>query len=137
MAEWHPGGHGLHVHFAVGRYVSQPLIRQTWGLGRVHIKLFGDLPVGSGTLEEARVAASYLSKYASKALDDERHPPGLHRYEVAQGFQPATEQLRGATAEDVIAGASERMGGPPARVWRSSGEEGWQGPPAVWLAWNG
>ena len=56
-SEWHPGGHGLHVHFAVGRYVQQRLIRDVWGRGIVHIKLIGDLPVGSGALEEARIAA--------------------------------------------------------------------------------
>ena len=49
--EWHPGGHGLHVHFAVGRYVGQRLIADVWGRGIAHIKLIGDLPVGSGALE--------------------------------------------------------------------------------------
>jgi hypothetical protein len=75
-SEWHPGGHGLHVHFAVGRYVGQRLIRDVWGLGIVHIKLIGDLPHGSGALDEARVAASYLAKYVSKGLDDERRATG-------------------------------------------------------------
>ena len=56
-SEWHPGGHGLHVHFAVGRYVGYRLIRGVWGRGRTHIKLIGDLPVGSGALAEARQAA--------------------------------------------------------------------------------
>jgi hypothetical protein len=60
VPEWHPGGHGLHVHFAVGRYVRQSLIRDLWGRGIVHIKLIGDLPVGSGVLEEARRVAGYL-----------------------------------------------------------------------------
>ena len=66
VPEWHPGGHGLHVHFAVGRYVKQRLIADVWSRGRVHIKLIGDLPVGSGALEEARQAARYLAKYVSK-----------------------------------------------------------------------
>ena len=42
---------------------SQRLIEQAWGRGLVHIKLIGDLPVGSGALEEARLAASYLARY--------------------------------------------------------------------------
>ena len=42
--------------------------------GRVHIKLIGDLPVGSGALEEARMAARYLAKYVSKNVGDERVP---------------------------------------------------------------
>jgi hypothetical protein len=135
-SEWHPGGHGLHVHFAVGRYVRQSLIREVWGHGIVHIKLIGDLPVGSGALEEARRAAGYLAKYVSKNIGDER-VPRLHRYEVAQGFQPRAVPMRGRSDELLIARASERMGGPPSVVWRSSQREGWAGPPAYWCAWSG
>lgn len=87
VAEWHPGGHGLHVHFAVGRYVGRSLIEGAWARGYVHIKLLGDLPVGVGQLAEARRAAGYLSKYVGKSFDAAR-VPGLHRYEVAEGFQP-------------------------------------------------
>jgi hypothetical protein len=135
-SEWHPGGHGLHVHFAVGRYVRQRLLGQVWGRGIVHIKLIGDLPHGSGALEEARAAAGYLAKYVSKSLDDERRAAGLHRYEVAQGFQPERVQLAGRLEAHVLAEASERMGGEPSRVWRSSLAEGWSKPPAVWCAWS-
>jgi hypothetical protein len=135
VPEWHPGGHGLHIHFAVGRYVPQSLIREVWGRGHVHIKLIGDLPVGSGTLEEARVAARYLCKYVGKGLDDQRRRSGLHRYEVGQGFQPERVQLAGQSERAVLDLASERMGGPPKLVWRSSSVEGWHGPPACWAAW--
>ena len=51
---------GLHVHFAVGRYVSHHLIRDVWGRGRIHIKLIGDLPVGSGALEDPPVGLGEL-----------------------------------------------------------------------------
>jgi hypothetical protein len=134
--EWHPGGHGLHVHFTVGRYVSQRLIRDVWGHGITHIKLIGDLPVGSGALEEARRAAVYLAKYVSKNIGDER-VPHLHRYEVAQGFQPEKVALAGESEQVVIALASERMGSAPVRVWRSAEQEGWRGSPAYWCAWAG
>jgi hypothetical protein len=135
-SEWHPGGHGLHVHFAVGRYVGQRLIRDAWGRGITHIKLIGDLPVGSGALEEARRAAAYLAKYVTKNIDDERIAR-LHRYEVAQGFQPIKVPLAGDSERAVIAEASERMGGVPVRVWRSAEQEGWRGAPAYWCAWAG
>ena len=134
--EWHPGGHGLHVHFAVGRYVGQRLIADVWGRGIAHIKLIGDLPVGSGALEEARVAAGYLAKYVSKSIGEER-VPRLHRYEVAQGFQPEKVALRAESEAAVIAAASERMGARPARMWRSAEQEGWQASPAYWCAWAG
>jgi hypothetical protein len=133
VPEPHPGGHGLHAHFAVGRYVKQSLIKKVWARGHVHIKLLGDLPVGSASLEEARLAARYLAKYASKSLDDER-PAGLHRYEVAQGFQPRALRLRGHTTEDAIRQASEVMGHAPSTVWRSE-EAGSDGPPTCWVSW--
>jgi hypothetical protein len=136
VPEWHPGGHGLHLHFAVGRYVKQSLIRDAWGKGIVHIKLLGDLPVGSGSLEEARLAARYLGKYAGKALDGDR-PAGLHRYEVGQGFTPQPVSISGLTLGDVIGQASERMGSAPSRQWHSSKADGWQAPPACWLQWGG
>jgi hypothetical protein len=60
----------------------------------------------------------------------------LHRYEVAQGFQPAKVECYGRTAEDVIERASGYMGSQPERVWLSSSVEGWHGPPACWAQWN-
>jgi hypothetical protein len=134
--EWHPGGHGLHVHFAVGRYVKHRLIADVWGRGIAHIKLIGDLPVGSGALEESRVAAGYLAKYVSKSVGDKRIPR-LHRYEVAQGFQPEKVPLRGRSEAGVIEEACQRMGSAPTRVWRSAEQEGWRAPPAYWCAWAG
>lgn len=115
--------------------LGQPLIRRTWGRGHVHIKLLGDLPVGSGSLEEARLAARYLAKYASKAIN-ERRPAGLHRYEVGQGFQPESLYISGGSTEHVIGQASARMGRQPSYLWHSTGQEGWQGPPACWVSWN-
>ena len=134
VPEWHPGGHGLHAHFTVGRYVRVSLIKEVWGRGIVYGKLIGDLPVGSGALEEARVAAGYLGKYLTKSFGEERLA-GLHRYEVAQGFQPEKVPLRGVSDEDVIGQASELMGSQPARVWRSAEAEDWRGSPAYWCAW--
>jgi hypothetical protein len=134
--EWHPGGHGLHAHFAVGRWIAYRDIKRTWGRGIVNIKLLGDLPVGSGTLGEARLAARYLAKYVGKDLASGGQPSGLHRYEVAQGFQPRGVALDGSTADEVLGWAGSYMDGPPARVWRSRDEDAWDGPPAVWASWS-
>jgi len=136
VPQWHPGGHGLHAHFAVGRFVPRGLIERCWGRGFVHIKLLGGLPVGSGELAEARIAARYLAGYAGRDLADERRLTGLHRYEVAQGFQPDKILCYGASAADVIERASRVMGATPERVWRSSTVEGWHGPPACWAQWG-
>ncbi len=141
VPEWHKTGHGLHLHFAVGRFVPRGLIERAWGHGYVHIKLLGGLPVGSGSFAESRLAAGYLSKYVAKSFADDaegvQRPRGLHRFDVAQGFKPATTRLRGATRGEVIEYASGAMGGPPDLVWSSAQEEDWQGPPAVWVQWKG
>ncbi len=136
VPQWHPGGHGLHAHFAVGRFVQRKLIEQSWGHGFVHIKLLDGLPVGSGTLGEARLAARYLARYVGREVEDERRLAGLHRYEVAQGFQPAKIECYGDSAGDVIERASGLMRSAPERVWLSSSVEGWRGPPACWAQWN-
>ena len=136
VPQWHPGGHGLHAHFAVGRFVPRQLIARAWAHGFVHIKLLDGLPVGSGALAEARLAARYLARYVGRDLDDERRLTGLHRYEVAQGFQPAKIECYGNSADDVIERASGYMGSDPERTWFSSDVEGWRGPPACWAQWN-
>jgi hypothetical protein len=134
VPEWHKTDHGLHVHFAVGRFIARGLIERAWGHGFVHIKLLSP-PSGSTARDEARIAARYLSKYVRKGFDA-RRIPGLHRYEVAQGFQPETIRLHGRTFDDVMAQAAEAMGGDPAEVWTSDQSLNWQGPPAVWAMWR-
>jgi hypothetical protein len=134
VPEWHKSDHGLHVHFAVGRFVPRRLIERAWGRGFVHIKLLGQLPAGSTPRDEARQAARYLSKYVRKSFDA-RRVPGLHRYEVAQGFQPVQMRLHGRTFDEVVDQAVEVMGGDPDTVWTSEETPGWQGPPSVWASW--
>jgi hypothetical protein len=132
--EWHPGGHGLHAHFAVGRFIPRSALERSWPHGFVHIKLIGDLPTGSGALEEARRAALYLGKYAAKHAESRRG--GLHRYEVGQGFQPRQIRLTGRSDTEVIAKGTDLMGREPVLVRRSSQKEKWAGPPTVWLMWS-
>ncbi len=131
-AEWHKSDHGLHVHFAVGRYISRQVIERAWGRGFVHIKHLSDLPVRLDVAGQSRQAARYLSKYVGKAID-ERRVPGLHRYEVARGFQPQSIRLYGRTVDEVLDVASQHMGDGPAYEWSSSEALDWQGPPAVWV----
>jgi hypothetical protein len=135
-AEWHKSGHGLHVHFAVGQFIHRSQIDAAWGNGFIHIKLLGDLPVGSGTVAEARKAAGYLAKYVGKDFDANRSK-GLHRYEVAEGFQPAIQVVWSTSRDGVIREASALVGGRPEVVWVSDDVEGWMAPPALWLQWRG
>ena len=86
-------------------------------------------------MRKREVAARYLSKYVGKAIADGRRVSGLHRYEVAQGFQPERLVLGGRTEGEVLDRASDEMVSAPVTVWRSSTVEGWRGPPACWASW--
>ena len=134
VPELHADRERFHLHFAVGRYLPYRAIRRAWGRGFVDIRLLGDLPVGSGTLGEARKAAAYLSKYLGKDIG-RVDGIGLHRYEVAQGFQPRSVPITGSYSEEVIEWAETLMGSPADQVWRSRDEDGWAGPPSVWASW--
>ncbi len=108
------------------------MIEQIWWRGFIKIKLLGQVRAGAGVLEEARHVAGYLAKYVTKTGSP---GSGLHRYEVAQGFQPQRELLRGRSEADVLDQACERMGSAPIFVWRSKEVEDWEGPPALSVRW--
>jgi hypothetical protein len=138
VPEWHPGGHGLHLHFAVNRFIRHGTIKEAWGRGIVDIRRREPQRLGGGQVDESRQTARYLAKYVRKGMDDESRPKNLHRFDCAQGFRPEVELVHGAKQVDVIEAAADRMGGWPSVVWRSQDmEQGWFGPPALWLQWNG
>jgi hypothetical protein len=134
VPERHKDGQHLHAHFALRRFVRKTVIASTWGHGFVDIKLLSDLPVGSGSREEARRAAGYLGKYVSKTFD-QPHLFGRHRYEVAQGFQPPVLHFTGHGSDQVLDQACEVMGARPVRSWSSAEVEDWDRPPAVSHVW--
>lgn len=136
VPEWHKSGHGLHLYFAVGQYVPRKVIESSWGRGFVHIKLLSVLPVGSTSWEEGRRAAGYLCKYVAKDFGDVNRPRDLHRFDVAQGFQPERVRVTGSSAAEVLAKASGGyFGADPMRRWSSAEVDDWQGPPAIWAQW--
>ena len=66
---------------------------------------------------------------------DEPALKGLHRFDVAQGFQPQKVRIHARTESAVIDQAS-RDGVAAVEVWRSGDQPEWQGPPAVWASWG-
>lgn len=137
VPEVHKDGVHFHVHFAVGRYVPRGLIESAWDRGHVHIKLLGDLPIGSGTLGVARLAARYLSKTVTKSfIDPATRATGMHLYDLAQGFQPEVTRLYGRSPGEVIGQASAMLGAQPAVRWNSDEVDPWVGPPAIWAQWD-
>lgn len=135
VPEWHKTDHGLHAHFAVGRYIPIKTIKESWGHGFVHIKLLSGLPVGSGALEESRLAANYLGKYVSKSFLDEKRIVGRHRYDLAQGFTPKKLTLNAKSKGEIIQLAVDQMKAEPKYSWFSDMEEIWAASPAFWIAW--
>ena len=137
VPEWHKSGHGLHAHVAVGSFIPKRLIEESWGHGFVDVRLIRSRHV-RGALNQSRAAAGYLAKYVGKDLARKRES-GLHRYEVAQGFQPRSYQTVGTTWFEVFADAHRTMkelGLQLAHSWHSRNEENWQGPPATWIQWR-
>lgn len=137
VPEWHKTDHGLHAHFAVGRFIRRSMIEAAWPHGFVSIKLIGNLPVGSTPLSESRVAGGYLAKYVAKSFADPvARELGSHRYDVAEGFQPDRVHFTGSSRADVLAQASAHLSATPSIVWDSAESEDWQGPPTVWAQWG-
>lgn len=128
VLELHPGGHGLHLHAGLSRYVPKAELAAMWGHGLVDVR---KLRTKRGGGEDARQAARYLAKYATKAAEAD---PGEHAYEVAQGHQPATISLRGWDRQDAWERVIRSMGGEvPSYQWDSGQVTDWRGPPVVFL----
>ena len=96
--------------------------------------MLNDLPVGSGPLGEARLAARYLSKYLAKDLG-KIGTGGLHRYEVGQGFGPKARRLTAPTLAEVLDRAAAIMGSQPIDLWDSEHQGDWDGPHSVRATW--
>jgi len=136
VLELHPSGHGYHVHAGLNRGFPNErrdrALARLWGHGFVDLrKLRGK----QGGREDARAAARYLAKYATKDVDDQA--PGEHGYEVAQGFQPESVRLRAWDRDGALAEAIRAMGGEvPGYVWDSRSVMDWTGPPVLFVSWQ-
>lgn len=137
VRELHPGGHGFHVHMAIGRYVHHETLKRVWGHGIVDVRKIRMTGAGAGGKEAARRAASYLAKYVAKTWTSEPSlPKGSRRYSVAQGFQPSCQAMPWASLHEALGWAASWNGGELPRVTFSSDDYGpsWEGPPLrVWF----
>lgn len=130
--EWHPGGHGLHVHFAVAQFIKHAAVADAWGQGHVWVRGPGHEVVGAEARDHGRRVARYVAKYVAKAP---AAPAGYHRYEVAQGFRPRELLLGARDLEEAIQVACAAMGALPTRLWDSATEPKWMAPRTLWLGW--
>jgi hypothetical protein len=131
----------LHLHLGIPKYVAHADLARIWGKGFVFIQKLGQKDRCSAREMSVR-AASYLSKYVGKSVEDtDGREAGEHRYEVGQGFQPAEEAtwFPGTSAGEVCARlwSVYRMGGEvPSFVWSSDQlGEAWRAPPVRVLFW--
>jgi len=133
VLEWHPGGHGWHVHMVVDRYVPKDTIRRLWGWGHVdarRITVKGD----STTLQATRKAASYVAKYVTKDQGEGAppHEPGDHRYLRPLGL--TWTELRGeGEFSDLVRMVWGYWRTAPAWCWWSGTDESWRGPSCLVL----
>lgn len=125
--ELHKSGN-WHVNILLNSYVRHKRLERAWGRGFVWITKFKSR---TGGKDAAREAARYVAKYAGK--DVEGMPGSVHRYEVAEGFQPAAVRLYGASLADLFSQAEEQD--LPAYMWRSSSLDDWRGPPVAFASW--
>lgn len=132
VLEYHPGGHGLHVHVAVhgDLFTDFFALRRCWGWGRIR---FDKNHRRSGEVrDDARRLAFYLIKYLVKGFDDQ-HELGEHRYETAQNFAVTVTRRWFSSHQEARAFLSERVNGERfVEVWSDFELEKWDGPP-VWL----
>jgi len=136
VLEWHPGGHGLHVHVAVPvSFVRHGDMVRLWGHGHVQYSdLNGSVKAVAGRRDQARRLAGYLSKYMSKGWS-ESHEPGAHRYEVTDGFQVRRVVSAHRSFDRALAEIEAVAGKPVEVVWASGDGEDWDGPPAWCIRW--
>jgi hypothetical protein len=121
------------VHFAVGEYLAHAVVRDAWAHGYVWVTGPRGRVPATETLGQARNVARYVAKYLAK---DTRSAGGLHRYGVAEGFQPPTRVVYADTAEEGLIAAAREMGREPIRTWDSADNVNWTGPHAVGAVWD-
>jgi hypothetical protein len=133
VLEWHPGGHGWHVHVVVDKFVPKAWISAQWRHGFVDVRRItvkGD----SSSRQAVSKAASYLAKYVSKDPPPGAppHVPGDHRYYRPLGLS-LTELVAEGSYEEMVALAWEYFPAGVGWIWHSSMATDWRAPPVLVL----
>jgi hypothetical protein len=121
VLELHPGGHGWHVHFALGQRVPWPHVLRAWRRGRI------DPPKLSKGKGRSRAVAGYLAKYLAKTFTGPQSKC-KHRYELAQGFKPGAVVYSASSEAEAYALMCAIMGGDPYKSWSSRDYPDWCAP---------
>jgi len=126
------GNDRLHVHWATDHRIEHAQVHELWGAGHVWVNLHRP-GSGDSSGRQAAGVARYLSAYLAK------EGLGTRAYDVARGFQPAVVELVGPDLRTCVERVSDEhfAGAAPSYVYRSDHHEGHQGPPCVFVAWEG
>lgn len=131
VLEWHPGGHGWHIHVVVNKFVPKQWIQSNWKAGFVDVRRItvkGD----SSSRQAVSKAASYLAKYVSKDPPPgaPAHVPGDHRYYRPLGLS-LTELIAEGSFEEMVSLAWTYFPAGVGWVWHSSMADDWRAPPVL------
>lgn len=131
VLEWHPKGHGWHVHLLTHKFVPKAVVQSCWTHGFVdarRIAVNGD----STSRSAVSKAASYVAKYVSKA-PPEGAPPhlrGENRYFRPIGLCVVEIEAEGEFG-DLYAVAIGYFSTGIGWEWWSATCPEWRGPPCV------
>jgi hypothetical protein len=119
-----------HVNVVIGERVEYEDVGRTWGHGNVWVSRFSSRQ-GESARDAARRAAAYVAKYVSKEFETVGEE-GIHRYEVAQGFQLRVVRVFALSATGII----EEAGGQVVYRFDAPVSDSLRGPPIVWAAFR-
>lgn len=132
VPEWHPGGHGLHVHVATSELVPKAMLERCWSHG------FVDDGERSRRRRTAPVSPKrvgrYVAKYLGKAHEGAERPLGGHTYDVSQGFGRISVRVTGLGRTAVEAAAAALLFEPVTYAYDFGTDPAWRGPPGSFLA---
>lgn len=133
VLEWHPGGHGWHIHIVVNKFVPKWWIQGSWKHGFVDVRRIS-VKGDSSSRQAVSKAASYLAKYVSKPAPDGApgHVPGDHRYYRPLGLG-LTELIAEGSFEEMVALAWQYFPAGVGWCWHSSMSDDWRAPPVLVL----
>lgn len=140
--ELHPGGHGWHVNFFVGKYLPHAEVAKLWGHGHVWVsdwrrkvrKRPGQSPTQLAK-NAALHGARYAAKYAEKDWSRDVLETGVHRFERSEGGDPVLVEAEATTMVEVLRAVMVKVDGPAEFVW-SDDVDDYHGPPWVFVRWE-
>jgi hypothetical protein len=130
VLEWHPSGHGWHIHVLVSRFLPKARWAELWGHGFVDVRLIkvkGSATSRKATLKAANYAAKYIGKDRPEGAPERKS--GEHRYHRPHGLK--FEILRSEGSPEELRAIVAHYLPSVSWVWCSWDVEDWRGPQCV------